>query len=78
MKMFKSDNKCSIWLKLEVVLVGPMIFGCIYVPPEDSNIHQYYDEPLFSKINDEIEKLKQFGPVLIVADWNARLGELKD
>ena len=54
------------------------ILGCPYIPPEDSNIHKVIEVPLFSLINQEIDTLKNLGPILRIGDWNARLGNLKD
>ena len=33
---------------------------------------------MFSLINQEIDTLKNLGPILRIGDWNARLGNLKD
>ena len=50
--------------------------GCPYIPPEHSNICQVIESPVL--INQEIDTFKNLGPILLIGDWNARLGNLKD
>ena len=36
------------------------------------------DRYIFDVINEEVDKMNNMGPTLIVGDWNARVGNLKD
>jgi exonuclease III len=79
-KFLHSDTKYCIWIEILLAEGNPIILGYTYIPPEDSEIHKHFDEPLFlfQKINEEIELLKRKGSLLLIGDWNARLGNLKD
>ena len=72
------DHKYCKWLQLQLPGNEPLTLGFIYIPPADSNVHLYFEEPLFDTINEEIFEFKDQGLMLILGDLNARLGNLKD
>ena len=63
----KSDQ---VWLQLRCF--PSILFGFIYVPPQDS---PYYSEASFSNIQEKIKTEKSVKEYVIVGDINARLGK---
>ena len=74
----RENHKYCKRLKIQLTGNEPLTLGFIYIPPEDSNVHLYFEEPLFDTINEEIFEFKDQGQMLILGDFNARLGNLKD
>ena len=52
--------------------------GFIFIPPVDSVVHQNLDRYIFDVINEEVDKMNNMAPILILRDWNARVGNLKE
>ena len=77
-QFIQSSNKYCIWLKIQIDKQQSLILGFIYIPPIDSVVHQNLDRYIFDVINEEVDKMNNMGPTLILGDWNARVGNLKD
>lgn len=74
----KKKGKYHIWLKLEKGIISSekSIFLCaIYIPPIES---PYFDEEIFSTIEEETSHFQAQGSVLIMGDLNSRTGEEAD
>ena len=77
-QFIKALNEYCVWLKIQMDRGQYLILGFVYIPPADSKIHQYLEKPIFETINEEIDRIRTLGPMLIFGDWNARVGNLKD
>ncbi|EDO38264.1 predicted protein [Nematostella vectensis] len=75
--VFKQE-KDYIWCKLDKRLLSldEDIFICAcYIPPSNS---PYFDDEVFSNLENDIALFKGHGKILLLGDMNARTGNLRD
>lgn len=80
-KLTSSPNKDYIWLTLNknIFNLTQNIHICIaYVPPPDSTYTKRMENNILDLIETDIFKFKKSGEVILMGDFNARVGSLKD
>ena len=73
-----NDHEYVLWCKLEEAVIGcEVIIGAVYIPPGNSN---YFIGDEFNLIaNDVIDLNAEYNcPILLIGDFNARSGKMKD
>ena len=76
--VLKSKTQFCRWIKVKIEEGDDLYLGFVYIPPMDSNIHQYLDYELMEMIQSEIDYFNELGKTIVLGDWNARLGNMDD
>ncbi len=81
MQKIKSSNRDFLWLKMNKGFFGNKndIYVCnCYIPPYNSDMHKDLELSYFDTLRNEIAKFGQMGEVLLVGDFNSRVGEIQE
>ena len=70
-ELLPASSKYWVWMKINSSKGNRVIVGFIYIPPEDSFVHQNIELSLFEQINLEIDRVKLLEPLLLVGDLNS-------
>jgi exonuclease III len=79
--LVRNDLDCIVWLKLDKTYFkndSDIYLAVIYIPPENSVVHDMYEEDLFSKLESDVTFFNNRGKVFITGDANARTGHKAD
>ena len=73
----ETESECTLWLKLKLSEKDECILGVVYMPCETS---RFYDEEMFSQIENDIVTLKARYkiPICLSGDFNAHTGQDDD
>jgi hypothetical protein len=77
----KNNFDTIIWLKLDKSYFGfdTDVYLCgLYLWPDDSPITQIFQEDLFDVLSNDVFHFEEFGKVLLIGDWNCRVGNRND
>ena len=81
MKLGKNDNDSIVWIKLEkhyFCTRNDRYIVAVYIPPENSPLHDLYNINFFQKIETEVSHFSQFGEVYLIGVLNSRVGKRCD
>ena len=77
--ILKQKHNYCVWFKISTNQQCYFV-GLVYIPPQTSNTFEdkFDFEEIFNTIQEEIDLYKQQGFVILLGDWNARVGTLDD
>lgn len=79
--MVKNEIDCIVWLRLlkdYFKTERDWYLAAAYIAPENSPVHNMYNTDLFTTIEDDIAQFANEGNVLLLGDFNSRIGEKSD
>lgn len=80
-KLMKNDTDSIIWIKLDKNFFktkSDRFIATVYIPPENSPVHNVYNIDFFAKLENEIGTFSRKGDVFIIGDLNSRTGQSCD
>ena len=77
--ILKQKHNYCVWFKISTNQRCYFV-GLVYIPPQTSNTFEdkFDFEEIFNTIQEEIDLYIQQGFVILLGDWNARVGTLDD
>lgn len=70
-----SQSSDILWARLDHTYFGldrDIYLACCYIPPHNSPVHT--DQNVFEILNEEIAHLSNMGDIMLVGDFNSRIG----
>ena len=80
-KLMKNDIDSIIWFKLDKNFFqtkSDRFIATVYIPPENSPVHNIYNVDFFQKLENEISFFSRKGDVYLCGDLNSRTGQSCD
>ena len=79
--LVRNNIDCLLWLKIDKThfnIEDDIYLAVIYIPPENSPMHDMYDVNIFELLESDINFFDNKGKVFITGDANARTGHKAD
>ena len=80
-KVVKNDTDCIVWLKFDKTyfqMQNDIYLAVIYIVPENSPVHAFYNIDIFQKLQTDITYFKEKGKFFLCGDFNSRTSNKAD